>query len=462
MKKNVNKIRKQRGSALLIAILVTGVLMILTLGLSDLVIREIRLNRNLVATGKAYFSAEAGIENALLDLHENFPGYQTNGKVEYLGDKNNPDFHYSYEISNQADSIPYFEKDQLIYVNAQGKIVNAGSAQAMPVSAATLYSLHPEATYNALPLNGSVVIPLSKPIVDGEGKMVGMQNVQNFKIEYYFPWDLKNNPNLAGNAKLIQSLDILRWKIFGHPSLGGKINTTVTDSISDFYPALIDNGPKRPVCIGTKQDIPEPDDNLGASESTTCSLPVIKNGSWSGARECYLADANSSDFDAKANLGQISENIAVQKWDPVNGNELCTMRKFIEGHSQNYLVLTNVVNPAVIDLSNQDIAAGKANIYYRIIAEKNSEVNLSGNESANASLVRDAASIKADGFAWQDQYKQSIDVNIGLSSFLPVFNYSLYRTDSSANPDEVVILPGALQQNKPVMKLPNNVKFPGL
>lgn len=430
MKKIIRKIRSKvesragsrSGSALLVAILVMGVLMVLTLGMSDLVIREIRQTKDLVASGKAYFSAEAGIENALLDLHENAPGYQTTGKVDFPADpKLNPDFHYSYQILNQADSIPSFDPDQLVWLSPDGKIVSPNSAGAMPTSANSLYDFYPEATYNALPLNGSIVIPLSRPVTDANGQ-VTTQNTDSFMIEYYYPWkDFTENTNLAGNGQLISNLDVLRWKIFGHPTNGSTIDSTITDSISDFYPAILDNSAKLPVCIGTDQSVEQP-------AGTSCLFPVLNEGNnkwqpWSGARECYLSDANSSASGSKKG--------DIQKAD--SGG--CTISDFIQNHGQNYLVLTNVLNPAVLEFGQQDIAAGRANIYYRVLSKK------------GEGLVRQSASIKADGFALNDQYLQSIDVNIGLSSFLPVFNFSLYGTDSSKNaasqPSGPLIVPNA-------------------
>lgn len=401
------------GSALLVAILVMGVLMVLTLGMSDLVIREIRQTKDLVASGKAYFSAEAGIENALLDLHENAPGYET--KVDFNDPKLNPNFHYSYQILNQADSIPSFDPNQLVWLSPDGKIVSPNSAGAMPTSPNNLPA---EATYNALALNGSVVIPLSKPVMDVNGH-VTMKNVEDFMIEYYFPWRDQKNDILNADPGIIDRLDVLRWKIFGYSQTGDLVESKSTDSISDFYPALKDNSPDNPICIGTsKNDVDQPNDK------TTCLYPILTDpvtgdwNPWSGARQCYLSDSNNQNFQGKVKNNTLDEKIAVQRAQ--DGG--CTISEFVQNHTQNYLVLTNVVNPAALAFSQQEIAAGVANIYYRVIAKK------------GEGLVRESASIKADGFALNDQYLQSIDVNIGLSSFLPVFNFSLYRTDSSTNP----------------------------
>ncbi|MFA5829576.1 MAG: pilus assembly PilX N-terminal domain-containing protein [Candidatus Gracilibacteria bacterium] len=452
MKKVIRKIRSKvesragskSGSALLVAILVMGVLMVLTLGMSDLVIREIRQTKDLVASGKAYFSAEAGIENALLDLHENAPGYQTNGKdgtpgkVDFKADpKSNPDFHYSYQILNQADSIPSFDPDQLVWLSPDGKIVSPNSAGAMPTSPNNLPAA---ATYNALPLNGSIVIPLSRPEIDANGH-VTMKNVEDFMIEYYFPWRDQNNSVLNADPGIIDRLDVLRWKIFGYSQTGDMADSKSTDSISDFYPALKDNSPDNPVCIGTNKEIVDQ-----PNDKTICQYPILTDPvtgdwkPWSGARQCYLSDSNNQNFQGKVKNNTLDEKIAVQ--NAKDGG--CTISEFVQNHTQNYLVLTNVVNPAVLAFDQQEIAAGVANIYYRVIAKK------------GEGLVRESASIKADGFALNDQYLQSIDVNIGLSSFLPVFNFSLYGTDSSKNaasaPSGQSFAPANVKLNADVLK----------
>ncbi len=97
------------GSALLITLLMLGVLMTLVLGISTLVIREIGVTQSIVDANKAYYSAEAGVENALLDLSQHKPGYEPkDGSVKFPADKDAYDanFSYEYDISNQSDTVP--------------------------------------------------------------------------------------------------------------------------------------------------------------------------------------------------------------------------------------------------------------------------------------------------------------------------------------------------------------------
>ncbi len=374
------------GSALLIAILIMGILMTLSLSLSELIVREIRQTSDLVSAGKAYFAAEAGVENALLDLQSHLAGYETpDGGVK----SETADLPFEYKIFNKADKIPYFEPDKAVFLRPGEQ----------SVTSANLYSDNPAATYNVLPLSETVVIPLFRD--DSKG---GALNVEDFIVEYYANFcgadsgDAQKGTNRASclvdiPLNAISKLDILRWKIFGQPgapniTLSG---VTKTDAISDFFPATAEASAKNPVCFGTRADL---DDQ--------CIFPVYERGIFNVARECYASDKNSS---------SASENKNEQR---------CSIAEFIRSHKQNYLVLTNVVNPDVIGISNIEYKE-KANIYYRIIAKNTSP-------ASDPKLVRETALIRADGFADNGRIRKSIDAELGLNTFLPVFNFSLYQT----------------------------------
>jgi hypothetical protein len=385
---------RKKGSALLVAILVMGILMTLVLGLSQLVFREIRSTSDIVAAGKAYFASEAGVENALLELKENLPGYQTDGwvdrEVELYG-SDGATMHYQYRIRNQGDAFPFFDEDEPIFINP-----------GVAVDKDFLYqdSTLLENTYNILPLNETVTIPLFT--VDESGQV---KDIENFMVEYYvnFETDLGDEfRNLN-----INELDILRWKLFGNPRnpIGGE--ALRTESISDFYPAISLSGSTSPTCIGTDTSIDTQD-----SDVVTCHFAVysrhIQGGgfeevmsAWSQARECLISDAGN----IYGSSGLIKEG--------------CDIRTFVTNHTRNYLTLTNFVNPDLIGI-NPLITPQKANIHYRILVNPETEEN----------IVREYAKINSDGFSSNDKVKQSIDVELGLKNFLPVFNFTLYRTDT--------------------------------
>ncbi len=417
MKTVFPKIRK--GSALLVAILVMGILLTLTLGLSALVIREIRQTGDIVAAGKAFYAAEAGVENALLNLHENLPGYQTKNlkEADDEGWIENEDesLNYRYRIRNQGDTYPYFDADQPVYLNP-----------GIGITKKYLYDTYPKSTYNILGLNQTVTIPLFVACGDGNFK-----DVKNFVLQYYVDFDL-DLENLFAGKIAIQDFDILRWKLFGEPIVPDDTSgITRTHAISDFYPAHGNDGPDQPVCIGSDIDLVTERCFIPVAQQVDSETNVtgdILDKSWSFARECYTKDAGLG-------VGVTLSESGIQKG--------CSIKNFMDTHKKNYLTITNVVNPDIIGIDDAAIRTARANIYYRIVTRKNDTLQpLCPGETASDEdvMVREAAAISSDGFANGGKVKQSIDVQLKLNSFLPVFNFTLFRTDpSEPNPEDKVV-----------------------
>lgn len=69
------KISKQPGSALLISILLMSFVIVFGLGISSLIVDSVRVERNVVEAGKAYFAAEGAVEQALYVRENSLPGY---------------------------------------------------------------------------------------------------------------------------------------------------------------------------------------------------------------------------------------------------------------------------------------------------------------------------------------------------------------------------------------------------
>lgn len=433
-----NKIRgEKRASALLVAILVMGVLLTLTLGLSTLIVREIRQTADIVAAGQAYFAAEAGMENALLDLAENLPGYEN---VVLYPDMNagqeDENLNYEYVIGNKGDKYPFFPDDQPVFL---------GPDSAIPKS--VLYdpgSGFTDLTYNVLPLNESVTIPLFT--VDDNGEV---NNIQQFLVQYYVNFDdnllkrtqIQDMANGSSRSLKLDDFDILRWKVFGNPCVAGNCDSPdllKTDAISDFYPATEGVSSERPVCIGTPSMLSEYNVNCFAPViqdvikvgefAKVDDLPWDKAG-FSFARQCYVSEVTDQ------SVGSLKGEVVMTQ---------CNIDRFIQTHTRNYVTLTNMVNPDLIGI-NPETTPQYANIYYRIIT--------SG--GVDNSIVREFADIRADGYSRGGDVRQSINAKLRLSSFLPVFNFSLYRTDTTT--DEVDSpfrrLPGLLQSSPAVSGL---------
>lgn len=426
----------QSGSALLITLLMLGVLMTLVLGISTLVIREIAVTQSIVDANKAYYSAEAGVENALLQLSLNKPGYEPTGLVVFPPTPlppgyvlpYDPNFKYEYDISNTSDHVPGFSETKPIFVEpavvdggTEGplvdcKISDAKSPFALAFTKDKLYSDCVRATFRKLALNETDIIPLFSAKDGG-----GTNEVNDFLVEYYL--NIKNGSGLWGEftGLPLNQFDVLRWKIYGQPKADDGIQRT--ESIADFYPGIENNGPNSPVCIGTYSEIGSKDGCLYPSLSK--APPGVLDPSvelndvtlWSAARECYQTDA-----------GVGVTGGALIKGTTQGDSTGCSMRDFIDNHKENYLILTNMVNPNIVGISNihDPSQLARADIYYRVVARK-----AEPGETDVPKLVKDFATISAQGYAAAGQVVKSLEVQYKAPGFLPVFNFSLYKTLST-------------------------------
>lgn len=429
----------QQGSALLITLLMLGVLMTLVLGISTLVIREIGVTQSIVDANKAYYSAEAGVENALLDLSQNKPGYEPTIQpvifppvpaVPADASPYDPNFKYDYNISNQSDSVPGFPDNKPIFVEpalvsggsdgtlvTDCKISDAKSPFALAYTKDQVYKDCVRATFRKLGLNETNIIPLFSS--DGSG---GTNEVDDFLVEYYL--NIKNGSGLWGEftGLSLNEFDVLRWKIYGQPKVDNGIQRT--ESIADFYPGIENNGPNSPVCIGTYSEIGSKDGCLypslskrppSAADLADPTLNLNDVTLWSAARECYQTDA-----------GVAVTGGALIKGTTQGDAAGCSMRDFIDNHKENYLILTNMVNPIIVGISNihDPSQLARADIYYRVVARSKAKPG----ETNVPKLVKDFATISAQGYAAAGQVVKSLEVQYKAPGFLPVFNFSLYKT----------------------------------
>ena len=442
----------RQGSALLITILMLGVMMTLTLGVSTLVIREIRVTQSIVDANKAYYAAEAGVEKAMLGLSKHKAGYEAKGDwtssqsaADDFLKQYNPNYSYSFAIGNKTDSVPSFPDDQPIFADkvslslADGSLASDcqlssnSNPTALAYSKDDLYRYCPRATYRKLGLNETAIIPLFSD--DGSGSTV---SVDDFLVEYYL--NIRDGSDLYPpfNGMKLQNFDVLRWKIYGQPKVDDGVQRT--ESIADFYPGVDNNSPERPVCIGTDASVRAVKEGSGIS-AETCIFPSLSkraptaedlatSGSdlndvtlWSAARECYQTDAGA----AVTGGAQI-------KGTTIGDFTGCSMRDFIDNHKENYLILTNMVNPNVAGIANINDPSqlARADIYYRVIAKKDA---VSGGGGSTPKLVKDFAEIHSQGFAaLNGAVAKTLDVRYKAPGFLPVFNFSLYKTKDQSKP----------------------------
>lgn len=375
-------LKNRKGTALIVALLVMGVLMAISLALSALVLRESVVTREFLDAGQAYYAAESASEIGLYGVKNNLPGWEPENPVEIKIDEGYGSV-AQLLVRNKCKAYPCFDDGY-----------DRASAED-----------NPEAFYTSLGLNESATIPLFVVGDDGEPTAI-----TGFRVQFYANFtksDLKiqNNYNLS-------DWDVLRWKIVGLKEVEDK---SVTESISDFTavsflndPAQSKSSAEKPSWFGTdKCNIVKPIEGL-YSNQIECIDYTLPSTPPDGLAPCGVTEAR--EFYLYNGLTKGDRNIEVSYCYPLN--------QFIADHKLNYLTLTNLINPSVFMSSIDD---AKTKLYYRIelFTDKNSVKT-----ATNA--VREYADITADGYSGKS--KQSVNVKIKRDSFMPVFNFSLYST----------------------------------
>lgn len=403
--------KNREGTALLVALLVMGVLISISLALSSLILRELRTTKGVLDAGKAYYAAESGIEVALYELNNRLPGWQTRDS-EYVPLKLGEDFKSvgEYRVNNTCNAYPCFDEGFDVQ-----SVLDFGSYSSF---------------YDVLDLNESITIPL---FVYEDGKVIP---AKNFVVQFYAPFDPKEDfkPDLLKAFEGgVHGWDILRWKVFGIRKEG----TQRTESISDFTAMSIAYN------------------TITGEESEE---DVAKQPSWFGSIDCsalsdgqkesrYAKDIICSPYtttfsgilddpNAEADIyAGVCDNTQAREYydygedDKVRADEIrpCyNISEFLDKHDFNYLTLTNLMNKSVFD--DAVLAAKGKNkndlskLYYRIeVFGEDEDGELVGNQ-----VQREFADITANGYSGDS--KQSINVKIQKGSFMPVFHFSLYST----------------------------------
>ncbi|MBI5753600.1 pilus assembly PilX N-terminal domain-containing protein [Candidatus Peregrinibacteria bacterium] len=382
-------IENRKGTALIVALLVTGVLMAISLALSALVLRESTVTREFLDAGQSYYAAESASEIGLYGVKNSLPGWEpsTDGKpinIKIDGDENGDNF-------NPASV-------------AQLKVLNKCQAYPCLDDSYDKNSADLGAFYAPLGLNESITVPLF--VISDKGAPTP---ITDFDVEFYAGFE-PSDLNVKGKDTInVVDWDVLRWKIVGlNDSIQGKV--PLTESISDFTAvSATTNGrftdPAAPSWFGTS---PCADAKGRYTDAIGCANYVSissENCSQMEAREFYLYN-NSAD--GGRNIGEV--------------RHCWPLSRFIHDHKLNYLTLTNLINPVVF-AAGSSMNDAKTKLYYRV---ELFTADQTGGEKTAANAVREFADITADGYSGKS--KQSVNVKIKRDSFMPVFNFSLYST----------------------------------
>ncbi|MFA7685394.1 MAG: pilus assembly PilX N-terminal domain-containing protein [Candidatus Gracilibacteria bacterium] len=390
--------RNKKGTALLTAMLIMGVLITISIALSSLVMREVRVTKDLMDAGKAFYAAESGVEEALYFLNNKLPGWQTERKedgkpdpvVREFGAEGNKN-KFQYFVKNQCTSYPCIDEEYNLGDGTQGS------------------EPPPESFYDVMDLNENVLIPLFVVGKDEEGTEV-IKPVENFTVEFYGMFnpltDLK-----VGNA--LSGWDVLRWKVFGMKKHGQDFGT---ESISDFsaFASDLNNGAvadaANPSWFGTVACDAVPDDSR-VTDSIICHLYESRSSS---GGSCQATDAR--DYYGLDDAGDLETKDCWGIGQFLNDHQVTVN----DSTGLNYLSLTNIMNPAMLvdSIENKE---NYSKIYFRV-------------ETYDDLTVREVAEIVSDGYAGNS--KQSIKVMKKRDSYMPVFNFSIYSTYGSDGTDD--------------------------
>ncbi|MFC1615854.1 hypothetical protein ACFL21_01825 [Patescibacteria group bacterium] len=429
MKKKLNIIRNKRGSALLVAMLVMGVLLSVSLALSTLVFRELRITKDLLASGKAYYAAESGIEVALLDLNRNLPGWEP-GEDEKRGDDYvtlgvSGDANAEYSVNNRCRTYPCFDDHNIDEIGND------------------LQQL-----YGVLELNETLTIPL---FIFDEDTSTEVP-VGDFTVEFFTNFNPKEDMVLktetsTGAQEGPSSWEVLRWKVYGLEQVPGEgPDEKITASINDK--AAVVSVRMESLRTGDAYSDYEPEVHYNVTNA--------KQPSWFGSIGCSEGglDRVTNNLDPENNIACIEDEHTI--YDPVvdkvegqqskifRGSCLPTQAReyydfsqgevefedihpcyyintFLDNHELNYLSITNMMNPSLLDFDRfgETQRMQMSRIFYRI------EFFERGEGTTNE-VVRDFADITSHGYS--GNAKQSINVKMKKGSVMPVFNFAIYST----------------------------------
>ncbi|KKT75698.1 MAG: hypothetical protein UW70_C0030G0017 [Candidatus Peregrinibacteria bacterium GW2011_GWA2_44_7] len=178
----------RRASALILSLLLMSFLIVLGLGISSVVIDSVRIERNVIEAGKAYFGAEAGVERALFYEESNVPGYE---------------IEETFTLSNGAQAT--------VQLHAIGLQVPC--------------EWRPDPLWRDLELQESVSWPLFR-YEEGEAAVM----VQHFDLSYFV--------DRGGDYGAVNG-NVLRWKILGIDQDHG--NTESISGILDYDASVSPN-----------------------------------------------------------------------------------------------------------------------------------------------------------------------------------------------------------------------------
>ncbi|MBT6068978.1 hypothetical protein HOG48_04445 [Candidatus Peregrinibacteria bacterium] len=374
----LKKFTAKRGSALVMSLLFMMILIVLSFSVNYMLINEIRAERNFLSGAKAYYAAEAGLEDALLNV-----SLQDAGAA----------------VESKADPVMFVEDAVATYPNLVSDSQNysydviSRSTEYTPCDFERPDTLHD--TFGMLRAGESAVIPLD--------------SVSNFQVDYYV---LDTTSPFDVPSFVMQNKDVLRWQIVGNRNTGVNVfgdakkqGAGKVEAISEYFPisSINNNYHDNPTSFGTSAE-------LEYAWAAGKYYDIIDGATFDSTDLLYI---DLEDYLASSGEGGFHYIFHSQY----------PLIDFLNGHNNEMLVLTNILN--VVSPSQTEevdsIPAGNYELYYRV------HDGLSGRESE--SIACTAVKVEADGISPDGKFVQSVDVIKPLDQGIPVTDFVWYQKD---------------------------------
>lgn len=404
--------REERGSALLVALLIMGVLIAVSMALSALILRELYITRGFLDSGRAYYAAESGVEISLYNLENRLPGWEPEGGVKLFYADEDKNAVGEVEVRNRCSSYPCFDPDRYDISSAAHS---------------------PEVFYGVLELNESIDIPL---FIVENGEEVP---VSDFSVQFFTLFNPAEVLRVEAADEVMKN--VLRWKVFGIPE--DSEENLRTEAISGYAPLsnityIMDDVEEsfrtratNPSWFGTVDCSSHEEAGERLGEMGIDCIPyhydALDKFDWEEIEdyEDLTPDQFASLYFGECRFNEAKEFYKYDREGHVEQIYDCyPINEFLRSHRLNYLSMTNLINP---DLFVREVPGALTDEQVERFSKIYFRVELFGDEEGRGGeTVREVADITSEGYSGNS--RKSVNVKVRRGSFMPVFYFTVYST----------------------------------
>lgn len=364
----MNKLIEKKGSALVMSLFFMAILVVLSFAVNYMLLNEVRSERNFLEGVKAYYSAEAGIEDALLQVSVSNAGV---------------------DIVDEEVGVPFVQEAMNLSSDEAGNI--SGSKYTYNVMSRGSYNPCPfeeknESGFAVLKSGESVVIPLT-----GNDEF----NVKYYIVNTEYPYD---------TPSWVMQNDVLRWKILGNRLDGDAVGKL--EAISEYIPIydVNHNASSNPSTFGTSAEWPK--------YQSGKYYDIIDGATFETSDLLYAGDFDLLFNDFADDGFEGGFHYVFNAQHPI--------ATFLADHANNQLVLTNYLNvyfnvlPPTVQEMELIYDADDYELYYKV-------------DPMRFTIACSAVQVIADGFSENEDFKQSIEVIRPLDQAAPFTDFVWYQ-----------------------------------